>query len=453
MNISEAQKIHFIGIGGIGISALAKLLKSRGKEITGSNDVASEITAGLASRGMKVAIGHKRRNVPTDADLVIYSAAIAQDNPELQSALNSGLPGFNYYQALGEIANEYEVVAIAGTHGKTTTTAMAGLVAIAAGLDPTVIVGGQVDLFDGNLRIGKSKLLITEADEYRRHFLQLNPRVVVLSNLEADHLDYYKDLVDIKSTFSEFLNKVPRDGTIIYNSDDQNLSAVVASAKASIVSYALNDNRADYRATGLLQDRPGTAFSLKVERHELPVAIAVTGLHNVYNSLSIFALAETWGIDRAAVTKVLGNFKGTWRRLQYVGDYKKIPVYDDYAHHPTEIKATLQALRQKHPDKRILAIFQPHLYSRTRALANGFVEALSRADEVVLADIYAAREQPDGTTSDDLLKKLKLKKPRARHLSDFGEIVNFVRSVVKKDDVVITMGAGDINQVAKMLVS
>ncbi|MFH0804210.1 MAG: UDP-N-acetylmuramate--L-alanine ligase [Candidatus Zambryskibacteria bacterium] len=359
MKIFDYKKYHFIGIGGIGVSAIAKMLFLQGKEITGSDSGQSEITGDLQKLGVKVFIGQKAENLEQDVEVVIYSVAIERDNPEILEAQKRNLPCFSYPEALGELSKEMFTIAISGTHGKTTTTAMLGHILKKAGLDPTVVVGSKILGENSNFLAGKSKYLIVEACEYKRSFLNLHPSILVITNIEADHLDYYKDFDDIKSAFKELEQKVPKDEFIIKDSDYKKVK---------------------------------TGFTL-----------LVSGEHNVLNAQAAIKTAEMLGIPQEKSKEYLADFKGTWRRLEYKGEKNGNIFYDDYAHHPTEIKASLLALREKHPDREIVCVFEPHQQCRLKLFFNDFIEALRLADIVFVAPIFITRETDDGITTNKTL--------------------------------------------------
>lgn len=408
--------IHFIGIGGIGISALARMYLAEGATVSGSDRGSSPIVEELTALGAEIKIGHMAENIPSACDLVIYTIAIEPSNPELGEAQKRGIKLLTYPQALGELTKQKKTIAVSGTHGKTTTTAMIAKIFIEAGLDPTVIVGSLLNGSKTNFIAGKGEYLIVEACEYRRSFLNLSPQILVITNIDNDHLDYYKDLDDIKSAFAEMKAKVPASGKIITETEYDQLPA------------------------GNLQ-------------------LSVPGKHNVKNAQAAWAVARAVGIPDDVAIKALNSFAGTWRRFELKGKTKEgALVYDDYAHHPSEIKATLQGAREKFPAYRLIAIFQPHLYSRTKLLLNDFATSFAGADEVILLPIYAAREPLDTSISSEILAAAIVKAGTpARVAADFAEAKKYLDSLMAdssnlKATLILTIGAGNIFELAPTLV-
>ncbi|MEI8174641.1 MAG: Mur ligase family protein [bacterium] len=408
INLKQIKKIFFIGIGGIGISALAKMALSRGIIVSGVNDEEGKTIDSLKELGIEV-MSKTVFDIP-DADLYVYSDAWLYRGPEiLEKAKQTGKPVLSYFEALGQFAKDYKVIAIAGTHGKTTTTAMVSDILIDAGLDPTCVIGSFVKKFSSNFRKGNSKYLVVEADEYNRHFLNFNPYIAVVTNIEADHLDCYKDLADIKDAFNKFISQ----------------------SENKILDYI--------------------KYLDKVPK------LSVPGEHNRMNGAAAMAVANILGIKEEVAQKSLAEFSGTWRRLEKKGETKEgIIIYDDYAHHPTEIKASLQALREFYPkdEYKITVLFQPHLYSRTKALFDDFVTSFEGADQVLLLPIYFARESKDESISSEKLAKainqiMNKEGDEAKAFSDFEIAEIFVKSLkLGKKDVFITMGAGEAYKVA-----
>ncbi len=429
MGINDAQHIHIIGIGGIGISALARMLVAQGKTVTGVNDNESGDTLdGLRSLGVVIDIapdgsGH---TIPDEADAFVYSVAWEERGPEvLAAARATGKPVLNYFEALGELSKEYKTIAIAGTHGKTTTTAMAAQALAAAGLDPTAIVGSLVD-FEGectNFRNGGDEYLIVEACEYKRHFLHFTPHILVITNVEMDHPDYYENLADVQDAFRSLVAQSKR---IVCDMEDPSLAPVIADAEGRVVDV-----------------QPFLA--------RVPV-LAVPGAHNQQNAARVLAVADILDADEHGVRTALTQFTGTWRRFEYKGTTAGgALVYDDYAHHPTEIKATLRAARAKHPDARITAIFEPHTFSRTRALFSDFAASFDDAQSVIIAPIYAAREPDDESITAAKLAQATAQQHdnvrSAEHLDDIPAML----ADKSEADVLVFMGAGDIYHVAEQV--
>jgi len=418
MGVFDYKRYHFIGIGGIGISAVAKMLSLKGKKITGSDIGNSEITNDLEKLGIKIFIGQKAENLEEGVEAVIYNMAIKEDNPEMIEAKKRGLPGFSYPQTLGELSQKMCTLAISGTHGKTTTTAMVSHILRKAGMDPTVIIGSKIIGENTNFVAGNSKYLVVEACEYKRSFLNLSPSVLAITNIEADHLDYYKDINDIKNAFREMAKKVPATGFIVANLAEQNTKDVLAGIKANILDYN----------------------SVKMEGNT-----GICGGFNILDAETAIKIAETLGIDEKTAIKHLSDFKGTWRRLEFKGEKNGNIFYDDYAHHPTEIKASLSALREKHPDREIVCVFEPHQQGRTKLFFNDFVGALKLADRVFIAPIFITREINDGITTNKTLSGAVNKFVPAFSVENAGELKKYLENTKHTRPLcVVLMGAGNI---------
>lgn len=426
VDLNTVKKVHFIGIGGIGVSAIARMMILQGKEVSGSDQSASLVTDELAKLGAKIFIGQKAENVLPDTELIIYTIAIPADNPERVVGEHLNITAITYPEALGQISKSKTTVAVAGTHGKTTTTAMIAQIALAAKLEPTVVVGSFMLNDDGsktNFVAGQGDLLIAEACEYKRSFLNLSPKIVVITNIDEDHLDYYKDLADIQSAFIELVEKIPSDGFLICDKNAVNLVPVIAKAKCQVINY----------------------FEEGIEGLNL----MVPGEHNLSNARAALNAARVLGVNHSTALGALNMFRGTWRRFEFKGELKGALIYDDYAHHPTEITATLRAARDKFPARRLIVAFQPHLYSRTKLLLSDFAESLQLADQVLLAPIYAAREAPDPTISSQILAQAI--GPKAQNFDHFNEIVAYLKSNLTPNDLILTVGAGNICEVADLL--
>jgi UDP-N-acetylmuramate--alanine ligase len=407
IDLSQIKKVFFIGIGGIGISALAKMCKALGLEVSGVNDEEGKTTDSLKEEGVEVIFLKDYKEIP-EADMYVYSDAWIYRGPEiLESAKNTGKPVLSFFEALGEFAKQYKVIALSGTHGKTTTTAMTAKVLIDAGLDPTVIVGSFVKEFGSNFRKGNSGYLVVEADEFNRHMLNFHPYIGAITNIEADHLDCYKDLDDIKDAFAQFF--IQSEIKIGENEYEKYLS-------------------------------------------EVPT-LKVPGEHNRKNAALVLAIAEILNINLEQAKNSLSEFTGTWRRLEKVAEKDGVIIYDDYAHHPTEVRASLQALRELYPTNRLIVVFQPHLYSRTKALFHDFIHCFDLADFVYLLPIYFAREDKDPSISSIILaNEIKKHKNEVYGFDTFPETLDKVRSLgVKEGDIFITMGAGEAYKIANDL--
>jgi UDP-N-acetylmuramate--alanine ligase len=418
----NTKRIYIVGIGGIGLSALAQLLKSEGAEVSGSDRGESPTTALLKEKGMEVFIGHDAKNIPSDTTLLIYSDAIPKENPERAYARELGIPELSYFEALGSIANRKKVVAIAGAHGKTTTTAMLVDIFEDASLDPEAVVGSLRAKTKSNFRAGKGEYFIVEADEYLRHFLQFEPTILVITNIDEDHLDYYQDLADIQSAFNTLARKVPKEGFIICNTGDEKVRPVLTGVQATIIDY-----------TQYIDPQ----LPLKV----LPL--------NRSNAGAALAVAQVIGINPEEAKNTLQDFAGTWRRFEYKGENKNgAKVYDDYGHHPTEIKATLTSAREKFPDFKITVAFHPHLFSRTKLLLNEFAEAFDAADRVLIAPIFAAREEPDPSVSNEILAERIRARGKDAQAVALEDVLDHIRTA-QAGEIFITMGAGDIYKEAE----
>lgn len=403
MQIKNIKKVHFVGIGGIGMSALARMFINKGINVSGSDSSESELTNTLESEGVDIVYSQVAENINDDIDLVVYTDAMPSDAPEILKARELEIPTLSYFEALGEVSKDYKVIAIAGTHGKTTTTAMTAKALIQAGLDPTVIVGSLMDFGDGiqtNFRAGKSKYLLVEACEYKRHFLNLHPYILAITNIELDHTDYYKDLKDVEDAFAEF------------------------ASQSEIV---------------LTQDS-WSKYMLRVPD------LNVIGEYNKQNAALVLAICDVLNIDLQVAKMSLEEFNGTWRRFEYRGKTKNgALVYDDYAHHPTAIKATLKAVKKEFKDAKIIAIFESHTYSRTEKFMDDFAQSFSDADEVIVAPIYTAREEKiNGVNAKIVAEKISLYNKNVQYSNTLQEALSTANSIAKEDDVIMVLGAGDL---------
>jgi len=474
MNLNKLKKIHFIGIGGIGLSAIARLMKEKGKEVSGSDLSFSLVIDKLEKLGIKIYIGQVKENISDDIDLVIYTTAIPKNNPELKRAKELGIKTITYPEALGLIFNDKFGIAVCGTHGKSTVSAMAGLLLDDAKLDPSVIVGSIVPRYDSNLRIGKSKYFVAEACEYERSFLNLYPKIIILNNIELDHTDYYRDLDDMKSAFREFISHLPEDGILICNSDDkeiQNSKSQIQNHKFQILSFGLDEIN-NLRGYDVKFESGKTKFKVSYISKDLgEFVLKAPGLFNVYNALGVIALGLILGISAEIIKKSLANFSGIWRRFEIKGKYKNALVISDYAHHPTAVKATIEAARKFYPDKRIFAVFQPHQHNRTKKLYQDFLKSFDSADVLILSEIFdvAGREEvSDQDVSSpqlikDIRKRINKKKLEIRNCKLGIDFVFYARNLketkklidanIKTDDILLIMGAGDIYKVADELVT
>lgn len=438
------MKIHFIGIGGISMSGLAAVLLNNGYKVSGSDFKESDIIQTLRDKGAKIYIGHKKENV-SDADLVVYTAAIPADNPELVEAKKKNLILMTRAEFLGAIMKGHKYnVAISGTHGKTTCTSMLSHITLEAELDPTILVGGELDLIGGNYRIGKSDYFITEACEYKGSFLKFFPYVGVILNIDADHLDYYKDIDDIDNTFTKFSKLVPNDGYLVGFAGDKRVKRILDNATCNAVSYGFEN--ANITATDISFNNKGCAtFTVCDNGTKLfNITLNNPGKHNILNALASIAVSLIFNVPEDKIVSGLEKCKGAHKRFEYKGEKDGVTVIDDYAHHPTEIKATLSTAT-KIPHKKIYCVFQPHTYTRTKALFNEFSEAFGDCDELILMDIYAAREKDTGlVSSDELGDAIRQNGKTCTNVHSHSEACKYLKSKVQNGDVILTVGAGDV---------
>jgi UDP-N-acetylmuramate--alanine ligase len=468
IDFNNPKHVHFIGIGGISMSGLAHILIGRHFTVTGSDSKESELTDELIREGAKIAFSQTAANITDDIDVVVYTAAISDSNEELAAAKEKGLPLLTRAQLLGQLMTNYRVaVNIAGTHGKTTTTSMLTQILLEADCDPTVSVGGMLSSIGGNVRVGKSDIFVTEACEYTNSFLSFNPTMDVILNVKADHLDFFSGIEDIRHSFKLFTERLPHHGKLIINSDIDDFSYFYKDSDCEVITVGSEYDRSVYSAEDIDFDEDGCcSYTLRVNNAAVirsdfsddtadgaHIILSVPGLHNVHNSLAAIAAARNLGVSIGVIAAALKHFGGTDRRFQRKGSFNGVTVIDDYAHHPDEIAATLAATAHfKH--KRVWCTFQPHTYSRTKALLNEFADALSAADAVVLADIYAAREKDTHEiSSKDLARKLTERGVECHYFPTFAEIEDFLRKNCGEGDLLLTMGAGNIYQVGDDLVS
>lgn len=453
INFDQPVHVHFIGIGGISMSGLAEILLKEDFTISGSDNKESALTAHLEKAGATIFYGQKASNIIEGIDVVVYTAAIHEDNEEYRAALEKGLPMLTRAELLGQLMTNYDVpIAISGTHGKTTTTSMLSYILLTAEMDPTISVGGILKAIGGNIRVGSSEVFVTEACEYTNSFLHFFPKISVILNIDEDHLDFFKDLDDIRHSFRRFAELLPEDGTLVINGEIEDLDELTEGLSCRVVTYGLEPSM-DYCASNITHDEKGDAsFDLiKSGQFVERICLSVNGDHNVSNALSALAVADILGVPAETAGRGLRDFTGTNRRFEYKGEFDGITVIDDYAHHPTEIRASLTAAKH-YPHREIWCIFQPHTYTRTKALFPEFVEALSHTDHIILADIYAARETDTlGMSAEAIAEELKKKGADAYYFSSFEEIENFCRSHCQKGDVLITMGAGDVVNIGESL--
>ncbi len=448
--MTPCRKGHLIGIGGVSMAPLAEVLNGMGLVLTGSDISDSDQVKHLRTMGIEIFIGHRAENIQPDTEFVVRTAAVHDDNPEIMEARRRGIPVFERAEAWGAIMRDYDnALCIAGTHGKTTTTSMCTHIMMAAEKDPTVMIGGTLPLLESSgYRVGKGNIIIMESCEYYNSFLKFFPTVAVITNIEADHLDFFKDIEDIKKSFREFASHVPAEtGHVVVNRDDKNSMDAVAGLERHIVTYGMTDSADVYPAD---VESIGSMSSFDIMyRGKLftSVTIHVPGRHNIYNALAATAAAICLGIKPTAVTYGLAGFNGALRRFEFKGKYNGADVYDDYAHHPGELKALLDAVEPL-GYKRTIVVFQPHTFSRTMALFDAFLDQLSRPDVVYLAEIYAAREKNPGGISSALLAD---KLPNGVFFPTFAEIEHALRVTAEPGDIILTVGAGDVYKIGESL--
>lgn len=429
------------------MSAIAKVLLHNGVRVSGSDSGEGKATEELKSLGATVFCGHSEDNIK-NPDLVVYTAAIKDDNPELKKARDMGIKTVARSKMLGTIMKEYKkAISVAGTHGKTTTTSMMTYVLMKANLDPTVMVGGELDIIDGNFKIGNSEYFLTESCEYCRSFLDFFPTVGIILNVEEDHLDYYRDIDDIKDAFSDFANLIPEDGVLVALADSPNVSDCIKNTKATPITYGFE--KGDYRAKNITFDDFGypTFDIYKNDEKVETLTLSVVGRHNVLNATGVYAASIAMGISKDAIKEGIEAFSGTKRRFEKKGKCNGALIIDDYAHHPTEIAATFDSVKKiKH--NTVWCVFQPHTYTRTKALFDDFSKVLSKVDRMILTDIYAAREKDTGEVSSKMLSDSI---DGSIYIKDFSEIADFLKKNASKGDIIITMGAGNVVDICDMI--
>lgn len=466
IDFSHPCHVYFVGIGGISMSGLAEILADAGFKVSGSDRQKSTLTEGLEQKGIKVFYGQRAGNITSDIDCVVFTSAIREDNPEYIATMEQGLPHLTRAELLGQLMKNYRSsIAISGTHGKTTTTSMISEILLQADTDPTISVGGIYKSIGGNIRVGGSDYFVTEACEYTNSFLSFFPTVGIILNIEEDHLDFFKDLQDIRHSFRKFAELLPEDGCLIINADIPARKEITEGLPCQVITYSISDTTADYYASDISHDALGhpifTAHAAKDAGNGSTgsaalspvrnVTLSVSGDHNIGNALAALAAADFLRIDQGTALNALKSFSGTDRRFEFKGTIGGVNIIDDYAHHPTEITATLKAAGT-YPHKTLWCVFQPHTYTRTKAFMDDFAKALCLADKVVLADIYAARETDNlGISSRTLQKKIQDLGGECHYFPTFDEIENFLLENCTKDDLLITMGAGDVYKIGENL--
>ena len=441
------KNIHFVGIGGIGMSGIAELLINLGYNISGSDVSSSDITKRLEGLGAKIFLGHHSTNI-NDAKLVVTSSAIKQDNPEVLEAKKRRIQVIPRAEMLSELMRVKEGIAIAGMHGKTTTTSLVGTILAYAGLDPTIVVGGKLNALGSNAKLGGGKYLVAEADESDRSFLLLSPKMAVVTNIDMEHLDHYKDLAEIKEAFLKFLSRLPKNGTAVLCIDNQDVRSLIPKIDSSVITYGISPE-AEYRASDIKYNGVITSYKCYRKKDLLgSITLPMPGVHNVTNSLAAIAVAIALGIPFQKIKDGLKEFRGVQRRFTIKGEFKDVVVIDDYGHHPTEIRAIIQATKTAYPSQRIVLAFQPHRYSRTKSLFSEFTKCFDGVDILLLSEIYPASEDPiPGITGKALIEAIGKRGHKcALYCANRVDIPKTLWPLLKKNDIVITMGAGDISK-------
>lgn len=459
IDLDKINDIYFIGIGGIGLSAIAKLMKKRGKNVSGSDLRVSLMTEKLQKMGIKIVIGQTAENISNNVDLVIRTMAVSEKNPEFKKAQELGIKVITYPESLGFVFNNKYGIAVCGTHGKSSVSAMAGLLLDDAELDPSLLVGSIVPRYDGNLRIGNSKYFLAEACEYERSFLNLYPKIIILNNIELDHTDYYKDLNDMKSAFEKFINHLPDNGILICNGDDEIVLSINHQV-SSVIRFGLGKNN-DVQAKNIKFKNGQVNFLVIYKNKNLgEFILKVPGLFNIYNALSVISLGLTLEIPIEKIKKSLENFSGIWRRFEIKGEYKNALVISDYAHHPTAVKLTIKGTKKFYPKKRVFTVFQPHQHNRTKELYQDFLNSFDETDVLILSEIFdvpGREEDKDQTISsldlvNDIKKQNKEISKNIFYANDLIETRKLIDEKIQPDDILLIMGAGDIYKIADDLV-
>ena len=426
VTLAEISRIHFIGVGGIGMSALARCFLNEKKVVSGSDRALTPITEALQNEGVKIFASQEATNISSDIELIVYTEAMSHEHPEMVAAQALGVPMVNYFEALGAAVNPYYLIAVSGTHGKTTTTAMLTDVFEALGKDPTAIIGSLRSKTKSNFRAGKSKYAIVEACEYKRDFLHLKPDVLVITNVEFEHTDYYKDLADVQSAFRQLIEQINEGGVVVTDTRNPNIIPIIKDAPVRVIDY-----------TELL---------------DIELPLKQPGLHNRMNAAAAFTVAVNEKLDATEATQALIQFSGTWRRFEYKGEFKGASVYDDYAHHPTEIKAALAGLRELYPEKNIIAVFESHTYSRTASLFDDFAKVTVGADQFYFLPIYAAREENTaGVSVKELAVKALEYNPNVSYVPSYELMIDILKQIVTDKNVLVFLGAGNITTLASRL--
>ncbi|MBI4363705.1 MAG: UDP-N-acetylmuramate--L-alanine ligase [Candidatus Doudnabacteria bacterium] len=461
--LNQVDRIHFIGIGGIGVSALARLCLAMGKKVTGSDLHDSQTVSDLKALGAVIWIGHDAANI-RNPEAVVYSEDITEQSlgfVELKTSLEKKIPILTYAKALGQMMKGRFGIAVTGTNGKSTTAAMLGLILEAANFDPSIVVGTKIssenesEKFMSNARLGGGKIFVAEADEYHRHMMEIAPSMIILTNIAEDHLDYYKDLEEIKSAFVEFIKKLPPDGVVIFNADDHNTLDIIRHCHCHKFSFGIH-HYADLQALNIEVENGRQTFDLHYKDHLVgKFELHVPGKFNISNALGAVLAAVRLGADPAVIAEALKRFSGTWRRFEIVGHLGRVVVVSDYGHHPAGVAATLTAAKEFYSDKKILLVFQPHHRNRTQKLFGDFVEALRNADNIIIPEIFdvAGREHGEEVSSRQIVDELVKLGVRARFAKNLEETETLIKQAAPNFDLIIFMGAGDIDSLARKMVT
>ncbi len=453
--MENIKNVHFVGIGGIGMSGIARILLERGCAVSGSDIRDSHTLDSLRNFGARIFIGHNPDSIPARTQLVVRSEAASPSNPEVARAASNGIPVMTYAECLGKLMRHHRGVAVSGTHGKTTTTAMIVAILRHAGLDPGFVIGGETPWLGGASAVGKGDLFVAEACEYHRSFHSLKPEIAVVNNVEEDHLDYYSGIEEITDAFGLFVEQIPERGLLVLNADDERAMHAGEWRRCEATTFALN-RHADWTASEISSSFGFTSF--RAHFRGAPwgkFCLKMSGAHNVANALAAMAVTEYLGVGEEIMVQAFAGFPGVRRRFEELGEVNGITVVDDYAHHPTAIRATLRAARLKYPGRKIWCVFQPHQHSRTRFLLKDFARSFSEADCVVVPDIYFVRDslcETGRVSAEDLVREISLLGGSARYIPDFDGIMEMISNDVRPGDILLTMGAGNIHEVAHRLV-
>ena len=447
--------IHFIGIGGISMSGLAEILLNKGYKVTGTDSKNSPIIQRLISLGAHIYIKHSKNNIK-GADLIVYTDAISSDNEELIAAYESGVLTVDRATFLGALMKNYKYsIAVSGTHGKTTTTSMIATITNNGNLNPTVLLGGRLDEIGGNIKLGSKDYILTEACEYKANILKYFPTMAIILNIDEDHLDYFKNMNHIVDTFVKYGKNLKPDSYLIINNDDAHSKDIIENTKAKVVTFGIN-KKSNYRAENITYSKEGYLnFILNInDKENWPIKLHVIGKHNIYNALASIAAAHLYGVSMEDIIKNIATYTGVHRRLEVKGYLNGAKIIDDYAHHPTEIKATLEAVKNTSNGGKIYCVFQPHTFTRTKILLDSFSESFINSDEVIITDIYAAREYDNGEIhSKNLVDAINKKTSNAIYIATFKETEEYLANNIKSNDIVLTMGAGNVYLIGESLLN